>query len=275
MTPSLPSLVVSNWTVAVAPDVLAAAAAFAYVTAVRRVGGWSLHRTLSFLAGLGAILVALQSGIAKFDDRLLSVHMVQHMLLLMVAPPLLLAGQTALLALRAAPARRRPARARALSGTRRWIRPPIALAGFYVVLAGTHLPSLYDAALRHPALHELEHLLYLGAGLLVWWPIIDGDPVAGRRLGGLGRLAYVLAVMPAMAILGAYLNRAPSVAYPAYGTAAHALGISALDDQAEAGAIMWVAGGVIVSAIGLWTATSALLAEENRQRARDRRVVQA
>ena len=118
-------------------------------------------------------------------------------------------------------------------------------------------------------------MLYLAAGLLVFSPIIDADPAVTRRLGGLGRLGYLLAAMPAMALLGAFLNRAPALVYPAYGPPAHTLGIDPLADQAHAGAIMWVGGGVIMSAVGLWAAVDALLADERRQRVRENRAVEA
>ncbi len=270
-----PALLLGGWTVAPGPDAVTALVAAAYAVAAARIHGWPLRRTLSFLAGLGVIIAALQSGIAASDDRLLSAHMVQHMLLLMVAPPLLLGGQPLLLAMRALPPRHRPRLARALTRARRWSGPVSALGAFYAVIVLTHLTAFYDAALRHPLLHAFEHVLYLAAGLLVWWPIVDADPAVTRRLSGLARLGYILAAMPAMALVGAYLNRAPALVYPLYGPPAHALGISPLDDQARAGAVMWVGGGVIMTAVGLWAAVDALLAEERRQRARENRAVQA
>ena len=107
---------------------------------------------------------------------------------------------------------------------------------FTAVVVSRHIcPSFYDATLREPGLHELEHLLYLVAGLLLWSPLLDGDPAPAHRLGGLGQLVYLIAAMVPMALLGAYLNRHASLVYPAYGMPARALGISALDDQAKAG----------------------------------------
>jgi cytochrome c oxidase assembly factor CtaG len=88
-------------------------------------------------------------------------------------------------------------------------------------------------------------------------------------MNGLVRLIYVIAAMVPMSIVGAYLNRASHIVYGPYGAAAHALGISAMNDQAQAGAIMWVAGGVAMAAVGLWSAMSALIEEERRQRARE------
>jgi cytochrome c oxidase assembly factor CtaG len=120
-------------------------------------------------------------------------------------------------------------------------------------------------------LHDAEHALYVAAGLLMWSPLLDGDPAPRHRLSGLGKLVYLIAAMMPMALVGAYLNRHPTLVYPPYGPPAAALGISALDDQAQAGAIMWVVGGVVMTAVGLWASVAAMVAEERRQVAREAR----
>jgi putative membrane protein len=270
--PSLPSLLVSHWQLAWSLDVEAAAAASLYLWATRRVRvHWPVHRTVSFLAGIGCGLVALQSGIDAYDEQLLSVHMVQHMLLLLVVPVLLLAGQPLLLALRALRPRHRKALARALTRSRPYLGPAPSMVFFSAVILITHLSSFYDATLRHGALHDFEHGLYVVAGLLVWWQILGADPVPSHRLGGLGKLVYMLVAMVPMALVGAYLNRHATLVYPAYGPPARSLGISALNDQSQAGAIMWVLGNTIMAVVGVCGAVAALVADERRQRARDAR----
>ncbi|MGZ4254706.1 MAG: cytochrome c oxidase assembly protein [Solirubrobacteraceae bacterium] len=270
IAPSLPSLLVSHWHPSGLPDVAAAAAAALYLGSAARIHTrWPLWRTAAFLAGLVCVVVATDSGIGAYDDQLLSVHMVQHMLVLLVAPLLLLAGRPVILALRALPERRRRSLAAVLYQLASVTRPAVCLATFSAVLVVTHLPAFYDATLRHPAVHEAEHALYLIAGLLLWWPLLDADPVPAHRLGGLGRLVYLLATMPPMAIVGAYLNRHPTLMYPPYGPPARAMGISAVVDQQQAGAIMWVAGSAIVIAVGLWVTIAALVAEERRHQARE------
>ena len=268
--PSLPSLLATHWSLSASVVAPAAGAALLYGLAARS-RRWPLRRTASFLAGIGVIVVALQSGIDGYDAQLLSDHMVQHLLLLVVAPPLLLGGRPVILALRTLPPVHRRRLAEALDLARRVTGPLASLALFAAVILLTHLPSFYDATLRHPALHEMEHVLYVLAGVLMWSPLLDGDPLPRHRLGGLGKLVYLIAAMMPMALVGAYLNRHASLVYPAYGPPARTLGISALVDQAQAGAIMWVAGGVVMTAIGLWTAVAALVAEERRQVARDAR----
>jgi cytochrome c oxidase assembly factor CtaG len=266
------SLLVSHWSFDASVAVPVAAVGVLYLLAVRRVAGrWPWRRTASFLAGLGCLVLALQSGIDAYDDRLLSVHMVQHMLILLLAPLLLLGGRPVVLTLAALSPARRAGLARGLARTRRFTAPAPALAWFASIVVLTHLPAFYDASLRHSAIHYTEHALYLLAGLVMWSPLVDGDPAPRHRLNGLGRLGYLIVAMLPMALVGAYLNRNATLVYPAYGPPAHALGISAIDDQAQAGAIMWVVGNSIMVAVGLWAAVAAMLAEERRLIAREAR----
>ncbi len=274
--PSLHGLLVSHWTLSPTVTAPAIAVAALYLIGLRRAGGrWPLRRTSSFLAGIACVLVALQSGIDAYDDQLLSIHMWQHMLLLLVAPSLLLGGRPLILALRAIAPARRGTLAQAMARTRWLTAPAPALAVFAAVVILTHLPAFYDATLRHAGLHDLEHALYLAAGLVMFSPLLDADPAPARRLDGLGRLIYLIVAMMPMALVGAYLNRHATLFYPAYGPPARALGVSALDDQGQAGAIMWVAGNVFMVAVGLWTALAAMLAEERRLVAREARAASA
>ena len=268
--PSLLSLLTGHWQLDLGLNVQAALVACLYLLGTRRTRQrWPWRRTASFLAGVATVLVALESGLDTFDDRLLSVHMVQHLALLTVAPLLLLAGRPALLALRALPVRERRILARALVRARSFTGPLWCLGVFTAVVLATHVPAFYDATLRHPPLHDAEHLAYLIAGSLMWWPLLDGDPAPSHRLSGLGRLVYLLAAMAPMALIGAYLNRHPTLVYLAYGPLAHALGVSAIVDQQQAGAIMWVAGSTIMVAVGLWAVLAAMVAEERRLQARE------
>jgi cytochrome c oxidase assembly factor CtaG len=269
--PSLPSLVVSHWALSASLVVPVVAVASLYGIGAKRVRGWPARRLGAFLGGLGCVVVALQSGLGTYDDQLLSVHMAQHMLLLMVAPLLLLGGSPVVLLLSALPRGRRRAVGKLLIRLRAYTGPAQSLGFFTAVVVLTHLPSFYDATLRHPLLHYIEHALYLLAGLLMWSPLVDGDPAPRHRLDGLARIGYLIVAMLPMALVGAYLNRHATVFYPAYGPPARALGISAVDDQATAGAIMWVVGNVIMVIVGLWAALAAMVAEERRQVARDAR----
>jgi putative copper resistance protein D len=267
----IPTLFWRDWSTNWPIDAFAALVVLAYVRGAGRVRrGWPPARTLAFVGGVGCVLIAIQSGIDAYDDRLLSDHMVQHLLLLELAPLLLLIGRPATLMLRSASPARRPALARAVRATRPLTRPLWCLAFFWVVVLGTHLPWFYDRAVTHPLLHESEHVLYLVAGLLMWWPLHDEDPLPSHRLDGFARLAYVVVAMVPMALIGAYLNRDPTLLYPVYAHPAHVLGISAVTDQQQAGAIMWVFGSSLMVASGLWQAMAALNDEEQRLRSRER-----
>ncbi len=269
--PSLPDLLVSHWELSPLPSILAVAVAVVYVGAAVRLGRrWPVRYTAAFTAGIACGVVAVDSGLDAYDDRLLSAHMSQHMILLLVAPLLLLIGRPATLALRTLRGPRRRSLARALERARPLTRAWCCLLVFALVVLLTHLPAFYDATLAHPLLHETEHGLFLIAGLLLWWPLLDGDPVLTERLSGLGRLVYLLIAMLPMALVGAYLNWQSVVVYPPYTDTARRLGVSALRDQATAGAIMWVLGNTIMVLVGLWAVMAALSDEERRQAARDR-----
>ncbi|MFL5822880.1 MAG: cytochrome c oxidase assembly protein [Solirubrobacteraceae bacterium] len=267
--PTLPQLLVSHWEAAPAVDAWAAAAAGLYVWGAWRVRGrWPALRTLAFMGGLAAIVLALQSGLSAYDDRLLSAHMVQHIILLLVAPLLILWGRPVMLALRALPRRGR----RILDSTTQPLRVlghwSVGLLTFYAVVIVPHIPAVYDATLSHPLVHELEHVAFLAGGLLFLWPLF-GRPAGRGAVGSVAALCYVIAAMPSCALVGAYLNRATTVLYAPYAQAGRALGVSAVNEQQHAGAIMWVGAHLILTAVALWVLGSKLVAEERRQRVRD------
>jgi cytochrome c oxidase assembly factor CtaG len=266
--PSLAQLLISYWHLAWSVDVPVVLGVALYLWAAQRLRGrWPTHRTLLFLAGAACLVVALASGIDTYDDRTLSVHMVQEMALLTLVPVLLLGGRPLDLALRALPRSRRRALARVLVRLRPLTRPSLCLAVFYAEVALTHLPAFLDATLRSDTLYAIEHVLYLVAALLLWAPILELDPFRSRPLGGLSKLVYLMAAMLPMDLVGAYLTRSTTVVYPAFVAPAHALGISALTDQAQAGAIMWVGGTTVMMAVGIWAAIASLEKEERRQQA--------
>ncbi|HET9074427.1 MAG TPA: cytochrome c oxidase assembly protein [Solirubrobacteraceae bacterium] len=238
-----------------------------YLIAGRCNGGWSRARSVAYVVGLGVIAFALQSGVASFDDRLLSMHMIEHILLLDLAPPLLLLGEPARLALLSLPRRPRRAVGRTLTalGRRSGAVGCLLLSAAMILLL--HVPVVFDTALAHPLLHALDHLLFVVAGVIMWWPIL-GRPNP-RRIGPGVHVIYLTTAMLPMAIIGAYLNRATSLFYPVYGAPARALGVSALTDQQNAGAIMLVAGTAVMGLIGLFAVMAALLGAERRQQARE------
>jgi putative membrane protein len=233
-----------------------------YLVAARRVPRWPAARSAAFCAGLvvaAAALVALD-GVAH---RRLSAHMVQHLLLAFAAAPLLVAGSPVALALRARRRfggrdRRQRAR-RAAPLLARLSHPVLGWAALPAVMALTHFTAIYDAALRHPALHAAEHAAYLLAALAFWRPVIGADPARGRP-GAVGRVLYLLLAAGPLAVAGVAMQ---SSTRPWYAT--YAARPDALADQHAAGAIMWVGGGLALAAILLTVAWSAVEREHRRR----------
>jgi putative copper resistance protein D len=236
-----------------------AVVAIGWVVAVRRVN--AAHpanpvprgRTVAFLAGLAAIAIALQSGIERYDTALFSVHMVQHILLTLVAAPLIALGAPVTLLLRASSPRAR----------RRWLlpalhsrplrvlaHPVVAWLLFAGVMWAAHFSPLFDLALENPLVHDLEHVLFLGSALLFWWPAVGLDP-APWRLSHPARLLYVFLQMPQNTLLAVVILNAPAVLYRHYATLDRPWGPSPLFDQHAAGGIMWLAGDLLfIAAVG-------------------------
>jgi len=226
-------------------------------------------RELAFLAGLATIAVALTSPIEAYAGELFSVHMLQHILLELVAAPLLLLGAPATLALRAAsPSVRRGLLAVLHSRVVSVLSfPVLAWVLFAAVNWGWHLSSLYNQALEIPWLHDIQHLTFLGAGLLFWWPVVGADP-ARWRLPHPVRLFYLFLAMPQNSFLGIALMSAPPTIYPHYLTNLRAWGPSPAVDLNIGGMLMWVAGdAVFLLAMGLVVA--AWVAAEDRRTARE------
>jgi putative membrane protein len=254
------------------PTVLAgcALAAGLYALAIaRRRRPWPARRTVAFALGLSVLVVSLDSGLDVYSEQLASVHMAQHLALTMVAAPLLALGAPLTLGLGATRGRTRATLLKLIGSAAAdaLTRPVASWLLFVGVIVGWHISPLYDLALRHPLLHELEHLVLLGTGVLFWAQVVRVDHVP-HGLGSIGRLLYLLAAMPAMSVIGLWLVVSRTVHYPAYLAPARALGVSALHDQHVAGVIMW-GGDALLGVITLAIACGALLQEERRVIARD------
>jgi cytochrome c oxidase assembly factor CtaG len=194
----------------------------------------------AFAAGIAALVLALVGPVERLAGEKFSWHMVQHLLLVMVAPPLLLLGRPFLLARRGSPTRVR----RVVTSTLRsrlvhfLTHPVVAWVLFVSVLWATHFTGLYQLALTSGWVHIAEHGLYFGAGLLFWFPVVGAEP-SPRRLSHAGRLLYLFTAAAAGALLASTLYQSARVLYPAYG------GTGALSDQHAAGAIMWIGEGLL------------------------------
>ena len=270
----MPSIgrVLSTWQPTTAVLAGCGAAAGLYALGVARRGRpWPARRTIAFMSGLVAVVVSLDSGLDVYSDRLASLHMVQHLALALVAAPLLAASAPVTLALGAArgATRARLVRIIASAPAGALSRPVSSWLLFVAAIVGWHVSPLYEESLRHPLLHELEHLVLLTTALLFWAQVVGVDPLP-RRLGPIGRLLYLLAAMPAMSVIGLWLVASRSVHYPSYLAPTRMLGLSPLHDQHVAGVIMW-GGDALLGAITLLIACAALLHEERRATVRDAR----
>ncbi len=233
-------------------------------------------RTVAFVAGMAALALALLSGIDRYDTTLFSIHMVQHVLLSLVAAPLIALAAPITLILRvASPATRRRWILPVLHG--RLMRvlafPVVAWVVFAAVMWGSHFSPLFDAALEDPLIHDLEHALFLGAGLLFWWPALAQDP-APSRMPPPARLLYVFLQMPQNTFLAVVILNATTVLYPHYATLQRAWGPTPLEDQQAAAGIMWLAGDVIfliavLAMLAAWMRSEGRATTRGDQRAAD------
>ncbi len=245
-----------------------------YLGAVRRVDAahpGNRHprwRTWLFLGGLASIAVALLSPIEAYEGALFSVHMVQHMLLQLVAAPLLLAGAPITLALRVATpnVRRRLLAILHSRALRALSFPVLAWVLFAATNWGWHYSTLYDDALENQLLHYLQHANFLAVALLFWWPAIGADP-SPWRLPHPVRLFYLFLAMPQQSLLGVSLLQAPSVLYPHYVTNVRDWGITPLEDQQLGAVIMWVVGDMAFLA-GMAVVVLLWMRHEERRTAR-------
>jgi cytochrome c oxidase assembly factor CtaG len=227
-------------------------------------------RMWAWMGGLAALVLALASPIEFYDTTLFSAHMIQHLLLMMVAAPLLVLGAPITLLLRVSSPEAR----------RKWILPVlhsriVSIISYpvvaWVLFAGvmwfTHFSPIFDAALDDFALHRLEHALYLGTAMLFWWPVIGADP-SPHRMSYPARLGYLALGMPFMSFLGLVIFSAQNVLYEHYLTLDRDWGWTVLEDQNWAGGIMW-AGGDAAFVLALLLTVGAWLRHEEREGKRE------
>ncbi len=211
-------------------------------------------RSAAFYGGLLAIVIAVDTPLDPLADQLFSAHMVQHLLLLVVAPPLIVLSAPWLRLWQPLPLGFRRTVAKSVArGT--WASPLRALARllarpwpawvlFCGVMVAWHVPALYDATLRHESIHDLEHATFVAAGLTFWLQVIESPPVRTRLALGL-RTVYLTSAMLVSWVLAIVIALASSPFYAPYANLAHRPGgLSALADQQIAGGVMWVPGSV-------------------------------
>ncbi len=227
-----------------------------YLTGVlslrRRGEAWPVPYTLSFTAGLVVCGLATNSSIAVYDMSLFTAHMIGHLMLVMLAPALLMAGRPLNLLLAAKQGQSRERIRRILLGRTISLltAPPVALASYTVVIVGTHLTGLMDEIMRYTWLGQLEHLTYLVLGCQ-FFAVVIGDPPIRWRLGVPARLFMLAISMAVDTFTGIVLLQTK--------TAIHMMpppdaNINQLTDTQTGGAIMWFGGDGIMAVIMVVTA---------------------
>jgi cytochrome c oxidase assembly factor CtaG len=231
-------------------------------------------RTWSWVIGVVVVLVALDSGIERYDATLFWLHMIQHMLLTLVAPILLLyAGPITLLLRAASPETRR-----------RWILPVlharivrvlsfpvVSWLLFAAVMWASHFSPLFDAALENEWIHRLEHALFLGSALLFWWPVVGPDP-SPWRMKPAARVLYVGLQMPQNTFLALAIYMSTVPLYNHYVTTIRSWGPTPLEDQQMAGGVMWLGGDLAFLTMVILLVVAWMRDDERRTVGEDRRL---
>ncbi|WP_203912546.1 cytochrome c oxidase assembly protein [Rhizocola hellebori] len=254
-----------------AVGLVAVAAAYLYGTHRLRLRGdsWPLSRTIVFLGpGLGSIALVTVSGFGAYDTTLISVHMVQHMVLSMVAPIFLALGAPITLALRTLPGRPRKALLSVLhSRVARILAFPLVSFGIFVVNPFVlYFSSLYELTLHNGFVHELMHAHFLATGCLFFWPLVGRDPLPGRWPYPARALLMVLSV-PFHTVLGLTVMQSATLLGGDWYPSLHLPWVDPVADQVTAGGVLW-AGGEIVSVAMLAVLVGQWIQQSRREAAR-------
>ena len=203
----------------------------------RAASGW---RLAAWLGGLGLLVIALLSPVDRLGEQAFTMHMVQHVILLDLAPILLVLGLTKVI-LR--PATRRLQTLERAAGP---LAHPVVAVMLYVALMWLwHVPALYDEALESAPVHVLEHVTFFSVGLLYWWHLLS--PIRSRLApGGMGPVVYMLSTKLGVGLLGIGLTFAPEALYKFYEQQPGIWGLSPTEDQAAAGAVMALEQSIIM-----------------------------
>ena len=220
---------------------LALSALYAWRARVERARGappLGRARPILFGAAVVTMFLSLNGWLHDLSDSyLFSAHMLQHLLLAFAVAPLMVMGTPGWML--------RPAlRYRAVASIGRALtRPKVCFATFNVVMAGWHLPVLYNAAMAMHPLHIVMHLTMLAAAVMMWWPVLSPLPELPRLAYPMQMLYLFLMTIP-MSIIAVCIVYSGNVLYPAYASAPRVIALSPLQDQLIGGLIMWVPGGL-------------------------------
>jgi cytochrome c oxidase assembly factor CtaG len=252
----------ASWSLSPGPFIVLAGLTFVYVRRWRQCDV-SVARLALFLSGIAVAAIALFSPIDSLGEELFLMHMVQHILLLDVAPVLCILGLTRVL-LRpiARPLLRLERNAGVLAS------PAFAVTMYVVAMWLWHVPPLYDAALEHPAVHVLEHAFFTSAGALYWWHLLS--PIRNRHLAGMGPVVYMVSTKLLVGLLGVGLAFAPDSIYAFYEEQPRYWGLSAGTDQRIGGLIMATEQSIVMGVALVVLFVRALGESEREEQRRER-----
>jgi cytochrome c oxidase assembly factor CtaG len=277
--PLTPARLLTEWTWAWLMALGIAVAAGLYIAGLvvmrRRGDRWPIRRGVSFLlGGLGSIAVATMSALGTYDTVLLSVHMVQHMILMMVAPLFLALGAPVTLALRTLPTRPRAMLLAVLHShvARVLTFAPLVLALFIATPVALYYSQFYELTLRSGFWHAFLHLHFIIIGCLLMWSLLGIDPIPGR-VSYPFRLLILFLMLPFHAFLGiSIMSSTELIAEDWYLSFNRAWPPSPLDDQYLAGGILWASGDVIALVILIALFAQWYVSSQREARREDRRL---
>ena len=217
---------------------------------IERISGW---RAVSFVVGLFLIWAAVASPIAALDHDLLTAHMLQHLLLMTLAPPLIWLGAPVRPVLHGLPwfiesllaplwQAREARRFADILG-----KPKFTWLAACAALVGWHIPTFFALGMQSVRWHLFEHLSFLATGLLFWWPVVQPSTASRQDLSMI--LYLFFATLPCD-ILSGFLVFSDRVVYPIYFSSSHPLGFSPLVDQQCAAALMWTCVTIVYFVAG-------------------------
>ena len=233
-----------EWHLGVVPILLLLAAAYLYLRGVARAGGWPRERTLCFMAGIVVTFLATESVLGVYDMAYFSVHMIQHLLLIMVAAVLFALSAPLDLAYRAGnPTIRRVLDSRAVALA---THPLVGFALYFAFIPATHLTSFMNLMMEHQWVHHLEQVAFLVVGYVFFRPAFGLE--RGRTLHPGLRIVYVMAAVPVDTFTGLALNMTRTVPFPAYAamTPRGATAAWTLSNVHLGGSIMWIGGDALM-----------------------------
>lgn len=274
--------VLRSWPVAPWLTALSLITAAIYATGWRRLNRrdadrWTVGRFAAFMGGLAAFYLALASPIEVFSSFLLTSHMLQHLLLIIVAPPLIWLGWPMFPVIRGLPEPIRRywiapmLRSRSLNAVcSRLVHPLVAWPIFVTMTWLWHVPAAYNLGLRNDLWHIVQHACFTAAALIFWYPVVRPYP-ARPAWPKWWLLPYLLLADVQNTVLAAWFTFSPRVLYPHYEQVPRWEGITALGDQRAAGVLMWIPGSLALLAPMFWIALTYLLPSRDRRVPRNQR----